>query len=354
MTARSRYIVRMAAAIVVAANFVAVAFIGVGIDTPWPQAAEMLGVALLFSICIGGSCAAVIPRISPRLWTYPFPINWIVLILTMFVLALSGSAVTIAILVAVGYIPAARFLEWLLGSARYAIITTLTFGIAMSAYELMRARLDEALLAVRTKERDEAEARRLAAEAQLASLEARVQPHFLFNTLNAIASLIPSDPHGAEKMTGQLASLLRSSLDGADRPLVTLGHEVETVREYLDIERVRFGDRLRCRFDVEDSVTTVLLPRFSLQTVVETAVKYADSPRRDGGRVAIAARLVDGRVHIEVDDDGAGFDATAIPANHGLDTLRRRLALTFGDRAGLEVSSSPAGTTVRIDLPRPA
>jgi sensor histidine kinase YesM len=342
----------MAAAIVVAAIFVAVAFMGVGVDTPWRQAAELFGVALLFSICIGGSCAAVLPRISPHLWTYPFPINWVVLIVAMFVLALSGSAVTIAILVLVGYVPPARFTEWFLESARYAIITTLTFGIAMSAYELMRARLDEALLAVRTKERDEAEARRLAAEAQLASLESRVQPHFLFNTLNSIAALIPADPGGAEKMTGQLASLLRSSLDDADRPLVPLGQEVETVREYLEIERVRFGHRLDCRFDVDDSVTTVLLPRFSLQTVVENAIKYAVSPRRDGGRVAIAARLVDGRVRIEVDDDGSGFDAAAIPANHGLDALRRRLALTFGDRAGLEVCSSPAGTTVRIDIPR--
>jgi sensor histidine kinase YesM len=354
MTPRLRYIGRMAAAIVVATIFVAVAFIGLGFDTPWRQAAEILGVALLFSTCIGTSCAAVMPRISPRLWTYPFPINWIVLILTMFVLALLGSVVTIGLLVLVGYIPPARFTEWLLGSARYAIITTLTFGIAMSAYELMRARLDEALLAVRTKERDEADARRLAAEAQLASLEARVQPHFLFNTLNSIAALIPTDPRGAEEMTGQLASLLRSSLDGADRPLVPLGHEVATVREYLDIERVRFGDRLRCRFDVEAAAETALLPRFSLQTVVENAVKYAVAPRRDGGCVAIAARMVDGRVRIEVDDDGAGFDVAAIPANHGLDALRRRLALTFGDRAGLEIRSSPAGTSVRIDIPRSA
>jgi LytS/YehU family sensor histidine kinase len=207
------------------------------------------------------------------------------------------------------------------------------------------------MLTVRTKERDEADARRLTAEAQLAALESRVQPHFLFNTLNSIASLIPSDPQGAEKMTGQLASLLRSSLDGADRPLVPLGQEVETVREYLDIERVRFGNRLRCRFDVEADAKTALLPRFSLQTVVENAVKYAVAPRRDGGRIAIAARLVNGRVRIEVDDDGAGFDEASIPPNHGLDALRRRLALTFGDRAGLAVRSSPAGTTVSIEIP---
>ena len=102
------------------------------------------------------------------------------------------------------------------------LVTTLTFGISISAYELMRSRLEAATLTVRTKERDEAEARRAAIEAQLASLESRVQPHFLFNTLNSIASLIPSDPRGAERMTAQLASLLRSSLDAANAPLTTI------------------------------------------------------------------------------------------------------------------------------------
>jgi len=98
---------------------------------------------------------------------------------------------------------------------------------------------------MRTKERDEAKARRAALEAQLASLESRVQPHFLFNTLNSIASLIPSDPGGAERMTTQLASLLRSSLDAADGALVPLADELRTVRDYLDIERVRFGSRMQ-------------------------------------------------------------------------------------------------------------
>ena len=94
---------------------------------------------------------------------------------------------------------------------------------------MMRAQLDAATLALRTKERDEAEARRLAAEAQLASIESRVQPHFLFNTLNSIAALVHDDPDGAERMTGQLASLLRSALDNTATPLVTLDEELRIV-----------------------------------------------------------------------------------------------------------------------------
>ena len=116
----------------------------------------------------------------------------------------------------------------------------------------MRSRLNEATVALRTKERDEAEARRLAAEAQLASIESRVQPHFLFNTLNSIAALVHDDPAGAERMTGQLAALLRSALDSTATPLVPLDDELRVVRAYLDIERVRFGDRLRYSVELGD------------------------------------------------------------------------------------------------------
>ena len=145
----------------------------------------------------------------------------------------------------------------------------------------MRGQLDDTIVALRTKERDEAEARRLAAEAQLASIESRVQPHFLFNTLNSIAALVHDDPAGAERMTGQLAALLRSSLDSTATPLVPLDEELRVVRDYLDIERVRFGDRLRYSVDVRRRRGPKLVPRMALQTLVENSVKYAVSPRRD-------------------------------------------------------------------------
>ena len=341
----------MVAANIAATVFVAVAFIGVGFGMPWRQAAEALGVAFLFSFTIGTLCAAVIPRISPRLWRQRFPINWVLLIASLFALAMVGSVITVAILTGIGYIPAADFAGWLLGSARYAIITTLTFGISVSAYELMRARLEAVELAMRTKERDEAEARRAALEAQLASLESRVQPHFLFNTLNSIASLIPSDPGGAERMTTQLASLLRSSLDAADGALVPLADELRTVRDYLDIERVRFGSRMQPELAIDAAAENALVPRFSLQTLVENSVKYAIAPRRDGGRIAIRASAQNGVARIEVEDDGPGFDPAAVPANHGLALLRQRLAFTYGDRATLQIHSAPGRTSILIEIP---
>jgi sensor histidine kinase YesM len=354
MTPRARYILRMVAVNAAATVFVAVAFIGVGFDTPWRRAAEALGVAFLFSFCIGTLCAVCIPRISPFLWQYRFPVNWLLLVASLFGFAMVGSAITIGLLVGIGYIPSARFAAWLLESARFAIITTLLFGVSISAYEMARTRLDEAALALRTKERDEAEARRAAIEARLASLESRVQPHFLFNTLNSIASLIQTDPNGAERMTAQLASLVRSSLDAADGPLVRLDQELRTVRDYLEIERVRFGDRLQRELTIDENTAAALVPRFSLQTLVENAVKYAIAPRRGGGRVSLRAAARHGRVRIEVEDDGPGFEAGAVPPNHGLALLRQRLALTYGDRATLNVQSVPGRTVVFVEVPESA
>ena len=342
----------MLAANIAATVFVAVAFFGVGFGLPWRGAPEALGVAFLFSLTIGTLCAVFIPRLSPRLWRYRFPINWLLLITCLFAFAMAGSTITIGILAGIGYVPAGQFARWLANSARYAIVTTLTFGVAISAYELMRSRLEAATLVVRTKERDEAEARRAAIEAQLASLESRVQPHFLFNTLNSIASLIPTDPRGAERMTAQLASLLRSSLEAANSPLVPLEDEVQIVRDYLDIERVRFGQRMQRELALEPGVEGALVPRFSLQTLVENSVKHAIAPRREGGRISVRAAARDGRVLIEVEDDGPGFDPETVPGNHGLALLRQRLALAYGERATVQIHSEPGRTVVRVEIPK--
>ena len=309
---------------------------------------KRFGVAFLFSFTIGTLCAVFIPRISPRLWEHRFPVNWLLLVACMFGFAMAGSVATIAILTGIGYIPAAQFTGWLVGSAQerdhhHADLRHRDFRLRDDAQPGSRTRR----WPLRTKERDEAEARRAAVEAQLASLESRVQPHFLFNTLNSIASLIPSDPNGAEKMTAQLASLLRSSLDAADRPLVPLEQEVQTVRDYLEIERVRFGDRMKGELTIDESAGGTLVPRFSLQSLVENSVKYAISPRRNGGSISVRASTADGRVRIEVEDDGPGFDPGAIPGNHGLALLRQRLALTYGDRATLNIQSSTRGAESR-------
>jgi two-component system sensor histidine kinase AlgZ len=276
--------------------------------------------------------------------------TWLVRFATITVVTIAGCVVATGLLMVVRLIDADEYLAELRGALWISLLLATSVCLVIIAFENVRGELDTTTLALRTKERDEAEARRLAAEAQLASLESRVQPHFLFNTLNSIAELIHDDPEGAERMTGQLASLLRSSLDEEAGRLIPLGDELAVVRDYLDIERVRFGDRLRYRLEIDDLATSARVPRLSVQTLVENSLKYAVSTKREGASVAVRAAATNGHVRIEVEDDGPGFDPTRMPAGHGLALLRSRLGMTFGDRAALTIDSRPGRTNVTIEI----
>ena len=349
---RLGYAMRIFAANVAASVLVSMTFGGVGVTTPWRPALEMFGIAFLFSNCIGIPLAAVLPRLGRRVWDrVAFPGNWMVMIAAMMALALAGSLLAITTLIAAGAIAPSDFRDWFAGSLRISLVTTVTIGVIVTGYELMRARLDQATIALRTKERDEAEARRLATEAQLASLESRVQPHFLFNTLNSIAALIPGDPAGAERMMGQLATLLRSSLEAGGAPLVPLDEELTIVRDYLAIERVRFGDRLRVEIDIDEHLGQTPVPRLSLQTLVENSVKFAVTPRPGGASIAIRAKMTGGRVRIQVDDDGPGCGAAQMPAGHGLALLDARLKMLYGGRATMGIERAGDRTRVWLDVP---
>ena len=310
-------------------------FSGVGWRTPWRRVVEGLGVSFAFTVSIMPMTAVVMPRLIPAVTRrLRFPLDWIVIIAVMIALAMAGSTIAIAALRLIGYIRPGLVLDWFFGSLRVSVIMTLLFGIAISALETMRAKLAQA-----------------SAEAQLASLESRVQPHFLFNTLNSIAALVHEDPARAEKMTTDLAALLRSSLDQESEPLVRLADELRIVRTYLEIERVRFGDRLRYGIDVDPALNDARVPRLAVQTLVENSIKYAVSPRRDGGTIAVRATAADGRLHLDVEDDGPGFDASVVPDGHGLALLRSRLAMLFETRAVLRIESAPGGTRISIELP---
>ena len=317
----------------IAAAIVLFAFSDASWKTPIFQLFRAYGISFLFASCIGPLVGIAMRRIAPWVWQRTrFPVNWISVAVVMAALAILGSMVAIGVLISVRVVPPDEFLKWLIGSARISIAITLTIGLFITGYELMRARLAQAT-----------------AEAQLAALEARVQPHFLFNTLNSIAALIPDDPKGAERMTGQLAALLRSSLD-QQTPIVPLQEEITTVRDYLAIEQVRFGDRLCCAIEIEPEAAHASVPRLALQTIVENAVKYAVTPQRSGARISIRASMVSGRVRIQVEDDGPGFDGTRLPEGHGLALLQDRLALLYGDRAALDIDSGPGRTSVAVTI----
>lgn len=328
------------------------AFGGATWKTPWRIIAVQTVVGAIVSAACVVLCILTIPHIVPRARRLlPHPLHWIVVALALVGNAMVGTAIGAVVMTLVGYLPAAQMWHSWLAWVKTAGYFTLIFGIMGAILGELQGQLHRATLVIRTKERDEAEARRLAAEAQLASLESRVNPHFLFNTLNSIAALTHTNPAAAERMTNQLASLMRSSLDGATTPLVPLDEELRLVRDYLEIERVRFDRRLQFTIDASGAAADTRVPRMAVQTVVENSVKYAISPRREGGHVGIRAATSNGLTRIQIEDDGPGFNGH-MPEGHGLSLVKSRLAMTFGEQATLDVDRTPTGTRVTLTVPR--
>ncbi len=231
------------------------------------------------------------------------------------------------------------------------IVITLTFGLTIYSFETMRHRLQSATLKLTTQQAEQERAYKLLAEAKLSSLASRIHPHFLFNTLNSIASLIPTDPKRAEDTVGKLASLLRFSLSGNQAGLVPLSQELKIVRDYLEIERTRFGQRLRYTIDVPATLDEVKVPPLGLVTLVENAIKHVAAKRAEGAAICVVGSLEDNRVRLEVIDDGSGFSLDSITPEHGLGNLVSRLELLFGDRGQLAVARADEKTLVSLLFP---
>jgi two-component system LytT family sensor kinase len=193
------------------------------------------------------------------------------------------------------------------------------------------------------------------AEAKLATLEGRLRPHFLFNTLNSIAALIREDPGAAEAMVGQLSDLLRASLNADPLREVTLADELALVEQYLAIQRARFQDRLGSSIHATQAARSALVPHLILQPLVENAVRHGIAPREAGGNVWVFADQIGDRLVVTVEDDGVGIgNAPLEAAGHGvgLGGTRSRLEHLYGTDLAIDVSARrPAGTQVRIEIP---
>lgn len=195
-----------------------------------------------------------------------------------------------------------------------------------------------------------AAARAEATEAQLAALQARMNPHFLFNALNTIASLVRTDPKTAESTVENLAGVLRRTLDRSRHTWRTVGDEVDYLEAYLAVEQERWGERLRVEWSIAPEVRPLPLPPMTLQPLVENALKHGLGTRLESGTLRIAGATENGTLRLTVADDGVGFPPRYREGT-GLGTLRRRLATLYGERAGLEIRSSAAGATVVLELP---
>ncbi len=320
-------------------------------DMPWRHFVLQTGTSMLYSGACAALCVYALPLFVPFARRLRAPADWLSIVAILAAFGLAGSFAAAVVSVAMGLVqPPVPFMAWYPNSMKISIYFTVIMGLSGTAIKELRERLAHTTVALRTKERDEADARRLVAEARLASLESRVDPHFLFNTLNSIAALVRDKPTEAERVVEQLSALMRSSLD-RKQPLVSLDEELGVVRSYLEIERVRFGDRLRFDIELPPDAAAGRVPRLALQTLVENSVKYAVSTSRDGACISVHAARTDGRLRISVEDDGPGFDASHLPEGHGLQLLKSRVAMTFHDPAEVRIVSHAGRTAVTLDLP---
>jgi signal transduction histidine kinase len=190
-------------------------------------------------------------------------------------------------------------------------------------------------------------------QARLQALRLQLQPHFLFNTLNAITALVHRDPPKAERMVNGLSELLRFSLGTAGEQEVRLDRELEVLRHYVDIQIVRFPDRLSVHFDVEAAAMEAMVPSLLLQPLVENAIKHGVAPRAAGGHLTIVARRRDDTLSLEVSDDGVGATAgEPLMEGVGLGNARARLASMYGQRHRFDAGARPGGGfRVAIEIP---
>ncbi|MFZ1136443.1 MAG: histidine kinase, partial [Candidatus Korobacteraceae bacterium] len=189
------------------------------------------------------------------------------------------------------------------------------------------------------------------------ALQSQINPHFLFNTLNSVSSLVRRDPDSAREMIVKLSNILRRLLRKGGDSFVLLRDEVEFLDDYLDIEVVRFGrEKLKVVKELEPASLDHMVPSMILQPLVENAIKHGLADKVEGGSIFIRSRSTDGRIVIEVEDDGVGMPVSGTSASSGtgigMVNVSERLQVVYGDAAEITIESQPGhGTLVRLVLP---
>jgi sensor histidine kinase YesM len=314
--------------------------------------ARFVPTGILFANAIGFAAGFSARFVLPRYSELPSLLRFPLAVLTL----LAGGAFGTALVIlwnplAVLYQGRLLFLLVVVDSIIAVIV-----GLIIYNYERLRDQIETSYAALARNRVREERLRELAARSELKALKAQINPHFLFNALNSISALISHDPDAAQETLERLAGIFRGTLLASEKGAVPFRKEMELVDAYLDVERARFGKRLRVEEDIEPEARDIPVPPLILQPVVENAVRHGISPTVDGGTLSIEARIADGALHIVVTDDGKGtglIDLEQMLAEgYGLRNVRDRLTTRFGegDWFGFE-SSKDRGTRVTLVLP---
>ena len=232
------------------------------------------------------------------------------------------------------------------------VFITLPFGVAVYLAMVGTEHAIRWFAEARERERQVAKLSEQLAGARLAALQAQLNPHFLFNSLNTIAVLVRDrEPDAATRVIEQLSDVLRTTLGRRDNE-TSLEDELALVRQYLSVESARFSDRLRPVLEVDPATLGATIPSFAVQHLVENAVRHGIARRTGSGLVTVRARREGDALVIEVEDDGAGLDAGANDvAGHGLANTRERLRTLYGDAATLHVAATGNGARATLRVP---
>jgi len=314
--------------------------------SPEHWAGNLLG-ALVFTVCIGSSIQGMVALARPRLERLGYWPRLVVLFLIYLVAGFAGTEIgyfMLKFLFYGGNLDVGSHLRLLLLNLVLATI----FGSAAFVYYSLLGRASAMARTLREKEINEERLERLRMQAELDALQAKVNPHFLFNTLNSIASLISENPAAAEATVEKLSGLFRYTLRRGQQADVPLSEELEIVRSYLEIEKVRLGDRLHFSIRSGDGAGDVRVPPMIVQPLVENSIKHAIAADPAGGSIDVEAGLMDGKCVITVKDSGKGF--APAEGGFGLRSISERLNLVYGGRASLAIDRD-GSSLIRISIP---
>jgi two-component sensor histidine kinase len=304
-----------------------------------PDLRSTIMVALRLVIT-GAILGVLVQRFSRRLeWPHPPTPRFVAIHLIAAIVFSAAWVLSNSLIVSL------RYGEFML-EAGYGVGPFLILGVWLY---IMIAGVVYASLATERAARAEA----LAARSQLAALRAQLNPHFLFNALHTVVQLIPVEPRRASQAAEQVAGLLRTTLE-EDRDLVPLADELNFVQRYLDVESIRFGERLVVKLDLTEDARDAMIPAFALQTLVENAVRHGAAPNVDPTTITVTGRSTDDQLTVSVHNTGGRTTAPDLEqvSGTGLRRLRERLAALFGTKARLDlVAADGGGFTASLAVP---
>jgi sensor histidine kinase YesM len=303
-----------------------------------------LKVTFAYSACCTLFCSLLIRGPYDKICKLPRPVFFV----TFLCLAALG--------VVLGVASATLILTGRLGIDKSVLLFSMIFGvvcsIAVSGYFELKHHLEEKISKLKAAEIENEQLRRLESEAHFNSLQAKLNPHFLFNTLNSLAALVYEDPKKAEQSIVRFSELYRSVLSISNQTFVSVAEELELIRDYLELEKLRFENQLTYSFRCPAELEEQKIPGLLIEPLVGNVIKHVLDRHGEAVRLEILIERKDSHLHVSVIDDGPGFDNESAPPGFGLTSVQERLRLLYGEDYSFTIQSkSDEGTRVAVRIP---